>query len=121
MNKNIIKISINQKIKELRLRNNLTQKGFAEKIGTTRAALGQIETFVANPTLELVIRIVKEFNITYEELIDGVDRVKEQTHNQAKLIENEQLRKELELKDEIIANQKLLIKALNKNIEKDES
>ncbi len=115
MNKNIIKISINQKIKELRLQKKLTQKEFAEKVGLTRAALGQMETFVANPTLELVIRIVKEFGVTYNFLIDADSSPTEDSSEVVLQKEIAFLKKEIALKDEILDYQKQLIKLLSNN------
>ncbi len=115
MNKNIIKISINQRIKELRLEHKLTQREFSEKIGITRAALGQMETFVANPTLELVIKIVKEFGVTYDFLIDNGESLPKDTSEDLLQKEVAFLKKEMMLKDEIIDYQKQLIKLLSNN------
>lgn len=117
MNKNIINSDINQRIKELRIKNNLTQKDFADRIGTTRASLGQIETFVANPTLELIIKIVKEFDVSYNELIDGqteVNKTKNNDEADPALLhqENIYLKREIQLKDEIIESQKQVISVL---------
>ena len=65
MNKNNKIDSINARIKQLRLNNNLTQQEFADKINSTRAMIGQIETMVANPTLNMIINIVSNECILY--------------------------------------------------------
>lgn len=115
MNKNNKIDSINSRIKQLRLNNNLTQQEFADKINSTRAMIGQIETMVANPTLNMIINIISNFEITYNSLIDGKERLEENTVNQSLLLQEiEFLKKEIELKNEIIDYQKqLLIKITN--------
>ena len=110
MNKNNKIDSINARIKQLRLNNSLTQQEFADKINSTRAMIGQIETMVANPTLNMIINIISNFEITYDSLIDGKERLEENTVNQSLLNkEVEFLKKEIELKNEIIEYQKQLL------------
>ena len=110
MNKNNKIDSINARIKQLRLNNNLTQQEFADKINSTRAMIGQIETMVANPTLSMIINIVSNFEITYDSLIDGKERLEENIVNQSLLNQEvEFLKKEVELKNEIIEYQKQLL------------
>lgn len=110
MNKNNKIDSINARIKQLRLNNNLTQQEFADKINSTRAMIGQIETMVANPTLNMIINIVSNFEITYDFIIDGKERLEEDSVNQyLQHQEMEFLKKEVELKNEIIEYQKQLL------------
>jgi transcriptional regulator with XRE-family HTH domain len=110
VNKNNKIDSINARIKQLRLNNNLTQQEFADKINSTRAMIGQIETMVANPTLNMIINIVSNFEITYGFLIDGKERLEENFVNQSlQHQEIEFLKKEIELKNEIIEYQKQLL------------
>ena len=45
------------RLKELRLRRNLTQKDFAEKIGVTAAALSAYENNLKNPSVAVAKRI----------------------------------------------------------------
>lgn len=110
MNKNNKIDSINARIKQLRLNNNLTQQEFADKINSTRAMIGQIETMVANPTLNMIINIISNFEITYDSLIDGKEKFEENIINQSLLNQEvEFLKKEIELKNEIIEYQKQLL------------
>lgn len=110
MNKNNKIDSINARIKQLRLNNNLTQYEFADKINSTRAMIGQIETMVANPTLNMIINIVSNFEINYDYLIDGKEKLEENILNQSlHHQEIEFLKKEIELKNEIIEYQKQLL------------
>ena len=110
MNKNNKIDSINARIKQLRLNNSLTQQEFADKINSTRAMIGQIETMVANPTLSMIINIVSNFKITYDSLIGGKERLEENIVNQSLLYQEiEFLKKEVELKNEIIEYQKQLL------------
>lgn len=110
MNKNNKINSIHSRIKQLRLNNNLTQQEFADKINSTRAMIGQIETMVANPTLNMIINIVSNFEINYDFLIDGKEILEENILNQSlQHQEIEFLRREVELKNEIIKYQKQLL------------
>ena len=56
-------------IKELRLKNNLTQEAFAEKIGLTTNGVSNIERNRYQPTAETIDRICKSFKITPAELL----------------------------------------------------
>ena len=56
-------------IKELRLKNNLTQEVFAEKIGLTTNGVSNIERNRYQPTAETIDRICKAFKITPAELL----------------------------------------------------
>ena len=56
-------------IKELRLKNNLTQEIFAEKIGLTTNGVSNIERNRYQPTAETIDKICKVFKITPNELL----------------------------------------------------
>lgn len=56
-------------IKDLRLRNNLTQEMFAEKIGLTTNGVSNIERNRYQPTAETIDKICKAFNVTPSELL----------------------------------------------------
>lgn len=56
-------------IKNLRLKNNLTQENFAEKIGLSLNGVSNIERNRYQPTAETIDRICKAFNITPAELL----------------------------------------------------
>lgn len=55
-------------IKEIRRRNNLTQVEFAKKIGVSRSAVALIETGVNNISQELFQKIQNNFTLTTQEL-----------------------------------------------------
>jgi len=56
-------------IKELRLKNNLTQEAFAEKIELSINGLSNIERNRYQPTASTIDKICKVFNITPAELL----------------------------------------------------
>ena len=56
-------------IRSLRLKNNLTQENFAEKIGLSLNGVSNIERNRYQPTAETIDRICKAFNITPAELL----------------------------------------------------
>ena len=60
---------ISKKIKELRLKHNLTQEEFAEKIGLSLNGVSNIERCRYQPTAETIDKICEEFNISPIELI----------------------------------------------------
>lgn len=60
---------INTNIKELRLKNNLTQEEFAEKIGMSLNGVSNIERNRYQPTAKVIDRICKVFAITPAELL----------------------------------------------------
>lgn len=60
---------LSSNIKNLRLKYNLTQEEFAEKIGLTTNGVSNIERNRYQPTAETVDKICKAFNITPQELL----------------------------------------------------
>ena len=56
-------------IKELRLKNNLTQDAFSEKIGLSLNGLSNIERNRYQPAASTIDKICKVFNITPVELL----------------------------------------------------
>ena len=60
---------INSNIKELRLKNGLTQEEFAEKIGISIQGVSNIERNRYQPTADTVNKICKTFKITPLELL----------------------------------------------------
>lgn len=55
---------INSNIKNLRIKNGLTQEEFAEKIGISIQGLSNLERNRYQPTSETIDKICKNFNIT---------------------------------------------------------
>ena len=60
---------ISSKIKELRLKHNLTQEEFAEKIGLSLNGVSNIERNRYQPTANTIDKICKVFRITPAELL----------------------------------------------------
>ena len=58
-------------IKEIRKKNNLTQKQFADKYNVTYQAVSKWENGLNMPDILLIRQISKDFNISLDELFDG--------------------------------------------------
>lgn len=58
-------------IKEIRQKNNLTQKELAEKLGVTYQAVSKWETGKNIPDISILCSISEKFNIDIEELLTG--------------------------------------------------
>ena len=57
-------------LKEIRKRYNLTQAELAEKVGVSRSAIAQIESFKNSISLDLAKRISETFNISINNILD---------------------------------------------------
>ncbi|SFB72048.1 DNA-binding transcriptional regulator, XRE-family HTH domain [Flexibacter flexilis DSM 6793] len=64
-------MTIGKRIQEQRKIIGLSQQELAQKTGTSRSLVAQIETDKTNPNLEFLTEIVKIFNTTFEYLITG--------------------------------------------------
>lgn len=62
---------ISKFIKEIRKKNNLTQKEFADKYGVTFQAVSKWENARGIPEISILKQICKDFNITLDEILDG--------------------------------------------------
>ena len=60
---------IAKKIKELRIKNNLTQKEFADKMNVTFQAVSKWENGKSIPDISILKKISEEFNINIDELL----------------------------------------------------
>lgn len=60
---------LSSNIRSLRLKYNLTQEEFAEKVGLTTNGVSNIERNRYQPTAETVDKICKAFDITPQELL----------------------------------------------------
>ena len=67
-----------ERIKELRLARNMTQKELADMLGVDRTAIVKYETGKNGPTSEILIKLAKIFNVSLEYLL-GIDDIKEET------------------------------------------
>ena len=63
-------------IKDLRIKNNLTQKEFADKYNVTYQAVSKWENGKNMPDLSLLKEICKDFDVSLDDLINGKKSVK---------------------------------------------
>ena len=63
-----------ENLKYFRKLNKLNQKVFAEKLETTQQRISEWECDKVEPSLFNIIKILKVFEITFEELIDGIEK-----------------------------------------------
>ena len=64
------KVNIGKNIKALRISNKLSQKNFGELFGYSARTVSDWECCNTEPDLTTIKRIVKHFDISYEELFD---------------------------------------------------
>ena len=64
-------------IRELRKKNNLTQKMFGEKYHVTYQAVSKWERGINIPDISLLRQISKDFNVSIEDILDGEVKEKE--------------------------------------------
>lgn len=62
-----------ENLKYYRKINNINQKDFAERINTTQQRVSEWECNKVEPSLYNIVRILKVFQISFEELIDGIE------------------------------------------------
>ena len=74
--KNKEAVIIGSKIKELRLKQGLTQEELSEKIGIDNKRLSRIETGVSLPSLKIAKELTKLFNLNFYELIENSSNAK---------------------------------------------
>lgn len=60
-------------MKYFRKLNNMSQKKFAQKMQTTQQRVSEWECDKIEPSLFNIIKILKIYNISFEELIEGID------------------------------------------------
>ena len=61
-------MSLHTKIRELRLRDRLSQEELAQRVGVRRETIGNLENGRYNPSLKLAMDIAKVFDCTVEEV-----------------------------------------------------
>ena len=64
------KVNVGKNIKTLRIANKLSQKQFGEIFGYSARTISDWECCNTEPDLSTIKRIVKYFDISYEELFD---------------------------------------------------
>ncbi len=62
---------MNQRIKEIRLKNNLNKKNFADSIGLSSSAMTYIENGSKIPSTETIIKICQKYNISADYILFG--------------------------------------------------
>lgn len=60
-------------LKELRRFHKISQKTFALKMQTTQQRVSEWECNKVEPSLQNILKILKFFDITFEELTDGLE------------------------------------------------
>lgn len=66
-------IGLGKNLKEFRKLNHISQKNFALQMQTTQQRVSEWECDKIEPSLFNIIKILKVYGITFEELIDGID------------------------------------------------
>lgn len=66
-------MTVNERIKELRLMQGLTMEQFGERIGIKRASVSLIESGKNNPSDQTIMLICREFGYNEEWLRDGIE------------------------------------------------
>lgn len=64
-------LKLGHKLKDLRTSAGLSQKAFAERIGTTQQNISNYENGLTEPSLDCLKRIASEFSISLDELLLG--------------------------------------------------
>ena len=62
-----------ENLKYYRKINNINQKEFAKRLNTTQQRVSEWECNKVEPSLYNIMRILNVFQISFEELIDGID------------------------------------------------
>ena len=68
-----MKINFNEKLKQLRIDANLTQKQFADILNTTQRRISYFEMGKVEPDLETLCSIAKYFDVTTDYLLGLTD------------------------------------------------
>lgn len=66
-------MSLGENIKYFRKINNLSQKCFAQKMETTQQRVSEWECDKIEPSLYNVRKMLKVFNVSFEDLTEGID------------------------------------------------
>lgn len=67
---------LNQRLKSLRLQNNVTQQSVANALGVTVGNVQKFEYGTAKPKLENVIKLADFFNVSLDYLVGRTDNPK---------------------------------------------
>ena len=61
---------INEKLRELRLENNLTQRDLAKLLNVSNKTVSHWESGYTEPPRHIIVSIKKIFNVSYEDLLE---------------------------------------------------
>lgn len=61
---------LNEKIKKLRIANNLTQTDLAKELGVSKQCISNWENDNVQPSVEMLVRIARYFRVTPDYLLD---------------------------------------------------
>lgn len=64
-------MQLGHQFKDLRNKTGLSQKAFAERIGTTQQNISNYENGLTEPSLDCLKRIASEFSVSLDELLLG--------------------------------------------------
>ena len=62
-------LDVGNKIIQLRKQNNLSQSDLAKKVGASRTIIGNYERNINTPSIEMIIKIAKVFNVSVDYII----------------------------------------------------
>ena len=68
-------MNFGEKIKELRIKNKLTQQDFADKFFVTRQAVSRWEQGKSIPSIDVIELIAKEFDVSIDYLVSDEDEL----------------------------------------------
>lgn len=74
--KEVLTLTMHDRIKELRKANNLTQAEFGERIGITFSSVSLLEKGKNNPSEQTIRAICSEFNVNRDWLVDGIGEMR---------------------------------------------
>lgn len=96
--------SVNERIKQLRIDNNLTQSDLAEKVGLTYVQIGRYEKGKSNPSADVLQKLANALNTSTDYLMNG-----ESEQVEAQLVDKELIRQFQEIQ-KLNADEKHLVK-----------
>ncbi|MDD7351500.1 MAG: helix-turn-helix transcriptional regulator [Clostridia bacterium] len=65
-------VTFGDNLKSIRTMNKMSQAQFAKLMNTTQQRISEWECNKVEPSLYNIIKILKIFNVTFEELTDGI-------------------------------------------------
>ncbi|MGN0760376.1 MAG: helix-turn-helix domain-containing protein [Christensenellales bacterium] len=67
-------VTFGDNLKSIRTMNKMSQAQFAKLMNTTQQRVSEWECNKVEPSLYNIIKILKIFNVTFEELTDGISQ-----------------------------------------------